>query len=171
MPRRRTRIGDAQGKDAMRKALTLLVSLGLGISASAGIAGLASAQDTITSDGGYVTANDDSGDSSVEGGGTDIVYGDVSTGNTGGDVLGDPGAIYYPDLSSVPSPSGEPWSPTIVGIPVGNPGAGDMIDGIDVSIDFSMSQAPASGGVVAEGSSASSEGETIVVDDTAMPVE
>jgi hypothetical protein len=166
----------------MRKALTLLVSFGIGLSATAGIAGLAAAQDTITSDGGYVTADDDNGDSTVEGGGSDIVYGDVSTGNTGGEVLGDASAIYYPDLSDVPSPSGEPWSPTIVGIPVGHAGAGDMIDGIDVSIDMSMSTSasPSDGAMVIDDStgipvdeegSMAVEGETVVVDDTGMPLE
>ncbi|MGI9252149.1 MAG: hypothetical protein ACR2J8_00240, partial [Thermomicrobiales bacterium] len=78
----------------MSKTLTLSLSIGLGLST---LVGVAHAQDTITSDGGYVTANDENGGQSVEGGGSDIVYGDVSTGQTGGEVLGDPSAIYYPD--------------------------------------------------------------------------
>ncbi|MFM9105161.1 MAG: hypothetical protein ACKOWF_00490 [Chloroflexota bacterium] len=168
----------------MRKALTLLVTIGLGALAPAGIAG---AQDTITSDGGYVMADDENGGAPVEGGGVDIVYGDVSTGNTGGEVLGDPNAVYYPDLSSVPSQTGQPWSPTIVGIPVGHAGAGDMIGGFDIDVQASMAEQAAaeqaaaeqaaSGGevsgetVAAEDGSTASEGDTVVVDDTGMPVE
>jgi hypothetical protein len=155
----------------MLRILTLFVSLGLGLTA---LSGIAAAQDTITSDGGYVRADDTTGDETVDGGGTNIVYGDVSTGNTGGEVLGDPSAIYYPDLSNVPSPTGRPWTPTITGIPVGHPGAGDMIPGFDISFDISMAppaeEPPASDDAVGE-STGESTGEEIVVEDPAEMTE
>jgi len=154
----------------MLRILTLFVSFGLGLSAFAGIA---SAQDEISSDGGYVTASDDNGGETVEGGGNDIVYGDVSTGNTGGEVLGDPNAVYYPDLSNIPTPNGQPWTPTIVGIPVGHAGAGNMFDGFDFASMVEASEtAPADDVDATEGEALDEdevpvEGE-VVVDDTSV---
>jgi len=114
----------------MLRVLTLFVAIGLG---AAALGGVASAQgEVINSNGGYVNASDDTGDSSVDGGGETLIYGDVSTGGAGGEVLGDPTAIYYPDLSGIPTPGGGAWTPTILGIPVGNPNSGDMLNGIDV---------------------------------------
>ncbi len=130
----------------MRRAYTFVVGLGLGVATTAG---LAAAQDvvenpTVTSDGAYVVATDDEGgDSDVSGEGTDIAVGDVTTGNSSGEVLGDPNAVYYPDLSAVPSISGLPHTPTIVGLPIGNPNAGDLIPGIDVVFTTDAAPVPA----------------------------
>jgi len=115
------------------KALIVGLAIGTGL-----FAGSAAAQEdaTMTSDGSYVVA-DDNGDNRVDGGGHDIVYGDIATGGTGGEILGDPNAIYYPDLSMVPVPGGGVWSPTITGIPVGSSTAGNMLEGVDVVVDLS----------------------------------
>ena len=54
------------------------------------------AQDTpVNADGSYVVANDD-GAPMVSGKGQDLVYGDINTGGGGGQVLGDPSAVYTP---------------------------------------------------------------------------
>ncbi len=101
----------------MRRVFTLVVGLGVGVATTTGITAAQEVVEnpTVTSDGEYVVATDDEGgDNDVEGGGTDIVVGDVTTGNSNGEVLGDPNAIYYPDLSAVPSISGDPRTPTIV---------------------------------------------------------
>ncbi len=120
----------------MNRAVTFGLSLGLGI---AGVAAVASAQEdvldnpTVTSDGAYVVATDDQGgDNDVEGGGTDIMVGDVTTGNSAGEVLGDPNAVYYPDLSAVPSISGQTHTPTITGLPIGNPSSGNLVPELDL---------------------------------------
>ena len=131
----------------MRRIATIAVGLGLGVATTTG---LAAAQDlgtvenpTVTSDGDYVVATDDpGGNNNVSGEGTNIVVGDVATGNTNGGVLGDPNAIYYPDLSAVPSVTGEAHTPTIVGLPIGNPNSGDLIPGIDVVFTTELAPAP-----------------------------
>lgn len=73
----------------------------------------------VNADGSYVVANDD-GAPIVSGAGDDIVYGDINTGGGGGEVLGDPNAVYTPvtpDRDSVMS----------------MPGAGDgLIGGVPV---------------------------------------
>lgn len=145
----------------MFRVLTFFVAMGLG---AAALGGVASAQtDVINSDGGYVTADDDLGNTNIDGGGENVVYGDVSTGGAGGEVLGDPTAIYYPDLSGIPVPGGGSWTPTIVGIPVGNPNSGDMLNGIDVV--FAPPPAPAPEAVAEDGMA--TEGEVIAEDGVA----
>lgn len=49
----------------------------------------------VNADGSYVVANDDGSPMAI-GKGEDIVYGDVNTGGGGGQVLGDPNAVYTP---------------------------------------------------------------------------
>ena len=81
----------------------------------------ASAQSTtpVNADGAYVVANDD-GAPMVSGAGEDLVYGDVNTGGGGGQVLGDPSAVYTPIT---------PDHDTVAL----NPGAGDgMIGGMPI---------------------------------------
>jgi hypothetical protein len=80
-----------------------------------------SAQSTtpVNADGAYVVANDD-GAPMVSGVGDDINYGDINTGGGGGQVLGDPSAVYTPIT---------PDHDTVAL----NPGAGDgMIGGIPI---------------------------------------
>lgn len=87
-----------------------------------GMAGPAAAQNgvPVNADGSYVVANDD-GVPIVSGAGDDIVLDDINTGGGGGEVLGDPSAVYSPN---VPSPGG--------GVPV-IPGAGDgLIGGVPI---------------------------------------
>lgn len=128
----------------MRRTGSFALGLAVGIVVGPG---LAAAQDvvlpaeTVNSDGSYVVADDQS-NTNVSGEGTNVVYGDITTGNTGGEVLGDPNAIYYPDLSAVPSVTGEPHSPTIVGLPIGRAGVGDLIPGIDFSLIAAPEAAP-----------------------------
>jgi hypothetical protein len=93
-------------------AAVLAVSSSLGsISAQTGI--------PVNADGSYVVANDD-GAPIVEGAGNDYVVGDVSTGGQGGQILGDPNAVYSPMVPDVRSLDG--------GVPV-MPGAGDGLIG------------------------------------------
>ncbi len=120
----------------MNRVLMFGLSVGLGV---AGATAVVSAQEdvldnpTVTSDGAFVVATDDQGgENDVEGGGTDIVVGDVTTGNSAGEVLGDPNAVYYPDLSAVPSISGQPHTPSIAGLPVGNPSPGNLVPELDL---------------------------------------
>lgn len=73
----------------------------------------------VNADGAYVVANDD-GAPMVSGAGDDINYGDINTGGGGGQVLGDPTAIYTPIT---------PDHDTVAL----NPGAGDgMIGGMPI---------------------------------------
>ncbi|MGI9253006.1 MAG: hypothetical protein ACR2J8_04615, partial [Thermomicrobiales bacterium] len=70
------------------------------------------------------------------------------------------------------SQTGSPWKPTIVGIPVGNSHAGDMIDGIDISFDITMTDGAATGqGVAIDQNGAPIDGSGVVIDDTGMPLE
>jgi hypothetical protein len=84
-------------------------------------AGPAAAQTgPVVADGSYVVANDD-GVPIVSGVGDDIVLDDINTGGGGGEVLGDPSAVYSPNVP-------EPGS----GVPV-IPGAGDgLIGGVPI---------------------------------------
>lgn len=85
----------------------------------------AQAQDTapVNADGSYVVANDD-GVPIVSGAGDDIIYGDINTGGGGGEVLGDPSAVYSPNVPDNPGPNG--------GVPV-IAGAGDgLIGGVPI---------------------------------------
>ena len=97
---------------ALSGAALLAVSSSLGsISAQTGI--------PVNADGSYVVASDD-GTSSASGAGEDIYYGDLSTGGSRGETLGDPSAVYSPMVPDNPGPGG--------GVPV-MPGAGDGLMG------------------------------------------
>ena len=77
----------------------------------------------VNADGSYVVASDD-GAPIASGAGDDIVVGDVSTGGQGGEILGDPSAVYSPMVPDNPGPNG--------GVPV-MPGAGDgLIGGVPI---------------------------------------
>lgn len=106
----------------MRQYLALI---GAGLLAVSASLGSVSAQTGIpvNADGAYVVANDD-GVSNVSGAGEDITYGDVNTGGGGGEVLGDPSAVYSPMVPDNPGPNG--------GVPV-MPGSGDgLIGGVPI---------------------------------------
>lgn len=101
----------------MTRFLALMGAAALAISSIGG----AAAQDSepVNADGSYVVANDD-GEPIVSGRGEDIVYGDINTGGGGGQVLGDPAAVYSPSV---------PDRETVTQMP----GAGDgMIGGIPI---------------------------------------
>jgi hypothetical protein len=96
-------------------AALLAVSLFGSISAQTGI--------PVNADGSYVVASDD-GAPIVEGAGDDFVVGDVSTGGQDGQILGDPNAVYSPNVPDTRSLDG--------GVPV-VPGAGDgLIGGVPI---------------------------------------
>src|SRR5215213_8087099 len=101
---------------ALMGAAVLAISTSLGsISAQTGV--------PVNADGSYVVASDD-GAPIASGAGQDISYGDVTTGGSRGEVLGDPNAVYSPMVPDNPGPNG--------GVPV-MPGAGDgLIGGVPV---------------------------------------
>src|SRR5215213_8896680 len=103
---------------ALLGAAVLAVSSSLGsISAQTGV--------PVNADGSYVVANDD-GAPIASGAGQDIIYGDVMTGGSRGEVLGDPNAVYSPNVPDNPGPNG--------GVPM-MPGAGDgMIGGVPIML-------------------------------------
>jgi hypothetical protein len=104
----------------MRRILVVLTAALLAASTAWGTAAAQSDQ-PVNADGSYVVANDD-GSPIVSGRGDDLIYGDINTGGAGGEVLGDPSAIYTPVLPNHPGPNG--------GLLV-MPGAGDgMIGGV-----------------------------------------
>ena len=80
----------------MKRCLTLLGAAMLTLAASWGPVG-AQNSTPVNADGSYVVANDD-GAPIVSGAGSGLVYGDINTGGGGGEVLGDPTAIYAPIL-------------------------------------------------------------------------
>jgi hypothetical protein len=99
-----------------------LALIGAAVLAVAAATGTTSAQNGIpvNADGSYVVANDD-GENIVSGRGDDIAYGDINTGGGGGEVLGDPSAVYSP---LVPEPGS--------GVPI-IPGSGDgLIGGVPI---------------------------------------
>ena len=100
----------------------LLAWTAAGLLAVSSSFGIVSAQDVpVNADGSYVVANDDAPTNIVSGQGDDINYGDINTGGGGGEVLGDPTAVYSPN---VPAPGG--------GVPI-IAGAGDgMIGGVPI---------------------------------------
>ena len=55
----------------------------------------------VNADGSYVVANDDAPTNIVSGQGDDITYGDIDTGGGGGEVLGDPSAVYSPIVPDI----------------------------------------------------------------------
>jgi len=106
----------------MKRYLTLIGSALLAVSATIGSV---SAQNgvPVNADGSFVVANDD-GAPIVSGAGDDISYGDINTGGGGGEVLGDPNAVYSPMVPDNPGPSG--------GVPI-MPGSGDgLIGGVPI---------------------------------------
>jgi hypothetical protein len=102
----------------MTRYLTLIGAALLAVSSSLGSI---SAQNgvPVNADGSYVVASDD-GAPIASGAGDDIVVGDVSTGGQGGEILGDPNAVYSPMVPDVRGLDG--------GVPV-MPGAGDGLIG------------------------------------------
>ncbi len=77
----------------------------------------------VNADGSYVVASDD-GVPIVSGTGDDINYGNIDTGGGGGYVLGDPSAVYSPNVPENPGPGG-----TVV-----IPGSGDgLIGGVPIA--------------------------------------
>jgi hypothetical protein len=102
-----------------------LAVVGACVLAAASPFGFVAAQtDTpVNADGTHVVADDD-GAPIASGAGQDIVYGDINTGGGGGEVLGDPSAVYAPARPDHPGPNG--------GMIV-MPGAGDgLIGGVPV---------------------------------------
>jgi hypothetical protein len=99
-----------------------LALIGAGAIAVASTLGAVSAQsEPVDADGSYVVANDD-GTPIVSGAGEDYVIGPINTGGAQGEVLGDPSAVYSPNVPNNPGPEG--------GFLV-MPGAGDgMIGGV-----------------------------------------
>ena len=88
----------------MRRILVVLTAALLAASTAWGTAAAQSDQ-PVNADGSYVVANDD-GSPIVSGRGDDLIYGDINTGGAGGEVLGDPSAIYSPVLPNHPGPNG-----------------------------------------------------------------
>lgn len=78
----------------MKRYLTIF---GAALLAVSSLAGTVSAQNNtpVNADGSYVVATDD-GAPIVSGRGDDVIYGDINTGGGGGEVLGDPSAVYSP---------------------------------------------------------------------------
>lgn len=102
----------------MKRYLILLGAAMLTLASSVSLVG-AQNSTPVNADGSYVVANDD-GAPIVSGAGSDLVYGDINTGGGGGEVLGDPSAIYTPIL---------PDRDSLMSMP----GAGDgMIGGIPI---------------------------------------
>jgi hypothetical protein len=106
------------GRERMRRHFTLIAAALLAVST---MASAVSAQngEPVNANGSYVVANDDTAPS-VSGRGDDIVYGDINTGGGGGEVLGDPNAVYSPNTPSHPGPGA---GPVVI------PGAGDGLIG------------------------------------------
>jgi hypothetical protein len=99
--------------------------IGAGLLAVSTSLGSVAAQtgDAVNADGAHVVANDD-GAPIVSGAGDDIYYGNIDTGGRPAEVLGDPSAVYSPNVPDNPGPSG--------GVPV-MPGAGDgLIGGVPI---------------------------------------
>jgi hypothetical protein len=97
----------------MKRKLTLMAAGMLALTTAIGPAS-AQSNTPVNADGSYVVANDES--PAVSGRGDDIYYGDVNTGGGGGQVLGDPSAVYSPNV---------PNRDTVTQIP----GAGDGLIG------------------------------------------
>jgi hypothetical protein len=102
-----------------------LALIGAGLLAVSTSLGPVAAQtgDAVNADGAYVVASDD-GAPTASGAGDDIYFGDVNTGGRPSEVLGDPSAVYSPNVPDNPGPGG--------GVPV-MPGAGDgLIGGVPI---------------------------------------
>ena len=102
--------------------------LGAAAFAVATAAGPVAAQNNtpVNADGSYVVANDD-GSPIVSGRGENIVYGDINTGGGGGEVLGDPSAVYSPNVPNRDTVTSIPGARDglIGGVPVPAPSAPD----------------------------------------------
>jgi len=96
------------------KRQIILVAAGLLVLSTAVVPAAAQTNTPVNADGAYVVATDDA--PAVSGQGDDIIYGDVNTGGGGGQVLGDPSAVYSPNV---------PNRDTVTQIP----GAGDGLIG------------------------------------------
>jgi hypothetical protein len=106
----------------MKRFLAVVGATVLAITSSVGFVA-AQTNTPVNANGSSAVANDD-GVPIATGAGQDIVYGDINTGGGGGEVLGDPNAVYTPARPDHPGPDG--------GMIV-MPGAGDgMIGGIPV---------------------------------------
>ncbi len=102
-----------------------LAVIGAGLLAVSSSLGVVSAQTgvPVNADGAYVVANDD-GAPIVSGAGDDIYFDDINTGGRPREVLGDPNAVYSPNVPDNPGPGG--------GVPV-IAGAGDgLIGGVPI---------------------------------------
>jgi hypothetical protein len=107
----------------MTRFLALLGAALLAVSSSLALVAAQSDGTPVNADGSYVVATDD-GAPVASGAGDDIYYGDINTGGGGGEILGDPNAIYSPMVPQNPGPDG--------GFLV-MPGAGDgLIGGIPI---------------------------------------
>lgn len=102
----------------IRQLLTGAAAVAFALATSL-LGGSAQSDTPVNADGAYVVANDD-GSPMVSGKGDDVIYGDINTGGGGGQVLGDPTAVYTPVT---------PDHDTVAL----NPGAGDgMIGGMPI---------------------------------------
>ena len=102
----------------IRQLLTGAAAVAFALASSL-LGGSAQSDTPVNADGAYVVANDD-GSPMVSGKGDDVIYGDINTGGGGGQVLGDPTAVYTPVT---------PDHDTVAL----NPGAGDgMIGGMPI---------------------------------------
>jgi hypothetical protein len=84
----------------MKRYLTLIGTALLAVSSTIGSVS-AQTNTPVNADGSFVVANDD-GAPIVSGAGDDISYGDINTGGGGGEVLGDPSAVYSPMVPDNP---------------------------------------------------------------------
>ena len=97
-----------------------LALIGAGLLAVSSLGSVSAQTDVpVNADGAYVVANDD-GAPTVSGAGDDINYGNVNTGGRTSEVLGDPNAVYSPNVPDNPGPGG--------GVPVIS-GSGDGLIG------------------------------------------
>ena len=107
----------------MMRYLTVIGAAVLAVSSTLGMVSAQTDGTPVNADGSYVVASDD-GAPVASGAGDDIVYGDINTGGGGGEILGDPSAIYSPMVPQNPGPDG--------GFLV-MPGAGDgLIGGVPI---------------------------------------
>jgi hypothetical protein len=109
----------------MKRFLALLGAAALALSMS-GVPVAAQNDTPVNADGSYVVASDD-GVPIVSGRGKDVVYGDINTGGGGGEVLGDPSAVYSPNVPNRDTVTSIPGARDglIGGVPIPAPSAPD----------------------------------------------
>jgi hypothetical protein len=134
-------------RDGMTRYLALIGAALLAVSSSLGMVAAQTDGAPVNADGSYVVANDD-GVPVASGAGDDISYGDINTGGGGGEVLGDPNAVYSPMVPENPGPDG--------GFLV-MPGAGDGLIG---GMPIQPVPAAADGTTTTTSNVATSEGNT-----------